>query len=110
MLSEFYANAVNQIFLLRILAHKIQRLLKMKGLENNYDNLDSLLNASKPPVFWKEKPMLKKQLVIWNLKSLKKTIHEINDTELLCKKNPQISKIIFFQFLTQLCKKASNSS
>ena len=110
VLSEFYANAVNQIFLLRILAHKIQRLLKMKGLENNYDNLDSLLNASKPPVFWKEKPMLKKQLVIWNLKSLKKTIHEINDTELLCKKNPQISKIIFFQFLTHLCKRASNSS
>ena len=73
-------------------------------------NLDDLLNASKPPIFWKEKPMVKKQLTIWSLNDLKKTIREINDTEVLCKKNPQISKIIFFNFFTTLCKKANNFS
>ena len=62
----------------------------MKTLEINYNSLDSLLNASKPPIFWKEKPMVKKQLAIWNLNDLKKIIPEINDTEILCKKNPQI--------------------
>ena len=109
-MSELYINVINQIFLLRILNNKIQRLLNMKELEANYDSLDSLLNASKPPIFWKEKPMVKKQLTIWSLNDLKKTIHEINDTEVLCKKNPQISKIIFFNFFTTLCKKANNFS
>ena len=110
ILSEFYINAVNQIFLLRVLSNKIQKLLKMKELENNYKNLDSLLSASKPPIFWKEKPFIKKQLTIWSINELKKIIYEISNIELLCKKNPQISKIIFFNFSSQLCKKASNYS
>ena len=105
-----YINTVNQIFLLRILSNKIQRLLNMKKLESDFSNLDSLLNSSRPPIFWKEKPMVKKQLTIWSLNDLKTAVYEINDTELLCKKNPQISKIIFFNFFTKLCKKANNYS
>ena len=62
ILSELYINTVNQIFLLRILSNKIQRLLNMKELESNYNSLDSLLNASKPPIFWKEKSMVKKTI------------------------------------------------
>ena len=110
ILSELYINTLNQIFLLRILSNKIQRLLSMKELGNNYNNLDSLLNASKPPIFWKEKTMVKKQLTIWSLNDLKTTMHEISNIEFLCKKNPQISKIIFFDFFTKLCKKANNYS
>ena len=82
----------------------------MKEMEGDYNNLDSLLNASRPPIFWKEKPMVKKQLTIWTLSNLKKTIYEINDIELLCKKNPQISNMIFFNFFTKICKKANNFS
>jgi len=44
------------------------------------------------------------------LNDLKTISNEINDTEVLCKKNPQISKIIFFNFFTKLCKKANNYS
>ena len=110
ILLELYTNTVNQIFLLRVLSNKIQRLLTIKKLESKYKNLDSLLNETKPPVFWKEKPLVKKQLTIWSLNDLKKTILEINDTEILCKKNPQISKIIFFNFFNKLCKKANNYS
>ena len=89
---------------------KIQRLLIMKEIEKDHKNLDNLINSTKPPIFWKEKPMVKKQLTIWSLGNLKTTIHEINNTEVLCKKNPQISKIIFFNFFTKLCKKANNYS
>ena len=110
ILSELYINTVNQVFLLRILSNKIQRLLNMKKMENNYSNLDGLLNASKPPIFWKEKPVVRRQLTIWNLEELKYTVYEINNTELLCKKNPHSSKIIFFNFFTRLCKKANSFS
>ena len=110
ILSELYINTINQISLLRILSNKIQRLLDMKELESGYNNLDSLLNKSKPPIFWKEKPLVKKQLTIWNVNDLKTIIHEISDTEILCKKNPQISNTIFFNFTTKLCKKANNYS
>ena len=110
ILSEIYMNTINQIFFLRILSNKIQKLIRMKEIEKNYNNLDALINASKPPIFWKEKPLIKKQLSIWNFNDLKNIINEVNDTELLCKKNPKISKMIFFNFFTKLCKKANNFS
>tara|TARA_B100001750_G_C15452659_1_gene569807 strand:- start:344 stop:1363 length:1020 start_codon:yes stop_codon:yes gene_type:complete len=110
IISELYSNAVNQMVLLRILSNKIQRLLKIKEQETKSNNLDNLINASKPAIFWKEKPFVKKQLTIWNLNDLKKIIYEINDTELLCKKNPQISKFIFINFFSEICKKANNYS
>ena len=108
ILSEMYFNNVNQIFILRILSNKIQRLLNMKIDEKKHQSLDILLNSVKPPIFWKEKTMVKRQLVIWNEKKLKKIIDDINNIELQCKKNPQISKIIFFNFVADLCKKASS--
>ena len=110
IISELYVNTVNQILLLRILSNKIQRLIKIKAKENKSNSVDNLINAIKPTVFWKEKPLLKKQLSIWSLNNLKKIIDEINNIELLCKKNPQISKVIFFSFFSKICKKANNFS
>ena len=108
--SELYLNTINQVLLLRILSSKIQRLHKIKEQVNKLDSLDNLINTSKPAIFWKEKPLVKKQLSIWSLDDLKKMISEINNTELLCKKNPQISKFIFFNFFSEICKKANNYS
>ena len=110
ILSELYVDTVNQILLLRILSNKAQRLLKIKAEDNKSNNMDSIINATKPAIFWQEKPLVKKQLSIWNLNDLKKIIIEINNTELVCKKNPKISKIIFFNFFSEICKRASNFS
>ena len=110
VVSEIYINTINQVYLLRILSNKIQRLLKIKEKENKLNNLDKLINSSTPTIFWKEKPLVKKQLSIWSSNDLNKLINEINNTELLCKKNPEISKVIFFNFFTKICSKAKNSS
>ena len=110
ILSEIYSNTINQIFLLRILSNKIHKLLSMKEVEKNYSNIDNLLSASRPPIFWKDKPIVKKQLTIWNFNDLKKINNEIDNTELLCKKNPQLSKVIFFTIFTKIRKKVNSFS
>ena len=110
IISELYVNTINQVLLLRILSNKIQRLHKIKEHENKSNSLDNLINTSKPAIFWKEKLLVKKQLSIWNIFDLKKIIDDINNTELLCKKNPQISNAIFFNFFSVICKKANNFS
>jgi len=108
--SQLYLNSLNQIFLLRILSNKIERLIKMKEFEKDYKNIDNLINETKPPIFWKDKPIIKKQLSLWNFAELKKIFHEINNIEFLCKKNPQLSKIVSFNFFNGICKKANNFS
>ena len=110
ILSVLYASTINEILLLRILSNKVQRLLKIKEQENKTNSLDTLITNMKPTIFWKERPLVKKQLSTWNLFDLKKIIDDINNTELLCKKNPQISNSIFFNFFSTICKKANNFS
>ena len=92
------------------MSNKVQRLLNIKEQSNDSINFDNLINNTKPPIFWKEKPLIRKQLSIWNLTDLKKIINGINNTELLCKKNPQVSKVIFFDFFLKICVKANNFS
>ena len=108
IISELYFNTINQILLLRILSNKIHRLIKIKTDKSKSSNVDNLINSIKPSIFWKERPLVKKQLSIWKLNDLIKMIKEINNTELLCKKNPHISRIIFFNFFSEICKKANN--
>ena len=110
IISELYINTVNQILLLRILSNKVQRLLHIKKQENKSNNIEQLINTAKPAIFWKDKPLVKKQLLIWNLNDLKKIISAINNTEYLCKKNPQSAKVIFFNFFLKICTKANNFS
>ena len=105
-----FENTVNQILLLRALNNKIQRLLKLKEMEKSNETVDNLLNSIKPPIFWMEKPIVKKQLGIWSLKELKQITPEINDIELLCKKNPQLSQSVAFTFFSKICKKANSYS
>ena len=109
-MSEFYINTTNEIFFLRILGNKINRLLNIKEKSNKNENLDNLINNIKPAIFWKEKPLIKKQLLIWNIDNLKKVFNEIYKIELMCKKNPNISKIIFFDFFSKICTKANSFS
>ena len=110
IISELYSNTVNQILLFRILSNKVQRLLKIKSQKNESNSLDELINTTKPPIFWKEKTIVKKQLTRWSLSELKKIIININNMELMCKKNPQISKIIIFNFFLKICNKTNNYS
>jgi DNA polymerase III subunit delta len=110
IVSELYESTVNQILLLRILSNKIQRLLKIKEENGTSNNLDAIINSSKPPIFWKDKPVIKKQLSIWSIEDLYNLISEINHTELLCKKNSEVSDSIFFNLFSKICNKASNFS
>ena len=110
IISELYVNTINQVLLLRILSNKIHRLLKIKEQETKSSNLDTLISTCKPTIFWKEKPMVKRQLSIWKSKDLDKIILEINNTEAMCKKNPHLSNSIFFNFFMDICKKANSFS
>jgi len=105
--TELSIEQLNQILLLKILSNKIRRLLNIKNQNVEMKNIDNIINNQKPPIFWKEKPLIKKQLTIWKTEELEKTIFQINDIEISCKSNPQVSSFIFSNFLTGICKKAN---
>ena len=96
--------------LLKIFSKKIHRLLKIKILNRSEKNLDQIFNQLKPPIFWKEKDDVKKQIRLWNEKKLKLIINKINNVELICKKNHELAINIMLDFLSTVCNEVNNYS
>ena len=75
------------ILILRTILNKSKRLLKIKSEMDKTKNIDEVLSTFKPPIFWKEKEIVKKQAQSWSTKEIKKIIYKINDLEVIVKKN-----------------------
>jgi DNA polymerase-3 subunit delta len=98
------------LILLKIFSNKIHRLLKIKILNRLEKNLDQIFNQIRPPIFWKEKEDVKKQVRLWNEKKLNLIIKKINEIELNCKKNHELSTNITLDFLSTVCSEVNNYS
>ena len=89
------------ILILRIFLNKLKRLLKIKSQVKTKDNIENVINNFKPPVFWKEKEILKKQVGILSYQDIKDLIIKTNNLELIAKKNPLISTNIITNFIIE---------
>jgi len=75
------------VLILRTILNRSKRLLKLKESQNQTGNIDLTISSFKPPIFWKEKNLVKKQIQSWSDDEVKKMIYKINDLEILVKKN-----------------------
>ena len=57
------------------------------------------MNDIRPPIFWKEKDDLKKQVNMWDFSDLKNKIYRINEIEALIKSNSKNSLNILSDFI-----------
>jgi len=65
-------------------AKKIHNLIIQYEINNN---LDLTISLAKPPIFWKDKEITKKQIFLWNSINIKKFIYDLSELELKIKKN-----------------------
>ena len=82
-------NFVNDdsILILRTLLSRSKRLLKLKNIQKQKDNIDEVISSYKPSIFWKEKDLVKQQIKNWSEKEIKEKIYQISNLEILTKKN-----------------------
>ena len=96
--------------LLKLFSKKIHRLLKIKILNRSEKNIDQIFSQIRPPIFWKEKEDIKKQIGLWNEKKLNIIIKKINQIELECKKHHESAVNITLDFLSTVCEEVNNYS
>ena len=94
ILNENIPSSEDNIFILRTFLNKLKRLRKLRLNLNENNNIDQVINSFKPPIFWKDKNIIKQQIKIWGLNDIESFIVDLNNTESLIKKNPQISNQI----------------
>ena len=75
------------IIILRTMLNKSKRLLKISNNLGKNNSVEIVINQFKPPIFWKEKEIVINQIKRRNTDNINHLINEINETELLVKKN-----------------------
>ena len=64
------------ILILRTMLNKTKRLIKLRDDYDVTKNLDSTVSNFRPPIFWKDKDVVKKQLLKWDKKNSSQLIFE----------------------------------
>ena len=92
------------IIIIRTFLIKSKRLLQLCRSFRSNKNLDKTILNYKPPIFWKDKELIKQQIKNWSLDKTYNLINEINKTELNVNKNSLNSLNILFDFILSTSK------
>tara|TARA_B100000686_G_C16696663_1_gene920929 strand:- start:163 stop:1143 length:981 start_codon:yes stop_codon:yes gene_type:complete len=87
------------ILIMRTLLAKTKRLHKLKKESQISKNIDNTISSFRPIIFWKDKNIVKQQIEKWPLYKIENLIYEINEIELLVKKNSHNSLNIVSDFI-----------
>ncbi len=105
IINESNYKSEDGILIMRTFLQKAKRLLKLYEIHDGNSSYENLINNYSPPIFWKEKPIIKKQLENWTKSKLKDLIAKINKTEIYLKKNSSISLMLIFNFIYETSEK-----
>ena len=109
ILNENNFNNEDCIMITRSFLIKAKKLLALsKEFESN-KNIDLTISSAKPPIFWKEKEIIKQQIYKWKPKNIKELIYELSETELLIKKNINNSINLITDFILGQSSSKTNS-
>ena len=100
ILNENNYSSEDCILIIRTILNKSKRLLKIKTKIDNDLNIDQVISSFKPPIFWKEKDIVKKQAQSWSTNEVKEIIFKINHLEALVKKNSTNSMLFVSNFVS----------
>jgi DNA polymerase III subunit delta len=96
------------IIIIRTFLYKAKRLLRINNELKSKKNIENVLTSFKPPIFWKDKDLVKQQIKNYSEENAETLIQSISDTELKIKKNYNNSINILLDFVLNLGKQINN--
>jgi len=96
------------ILIIRTFLIKSKRLLKLSQSYIEKNNIDEVISSFKPPIFWKDKEIIKQQIKNWSHGNIENLIFKINEIELLIKKNSNNSINILSDFIIEQATNSNN--
>ena len=87
------------IIILRTFLLKAKKILYLSIEYDKNKDINQTINSAKPPIFWKEKEIVKTQLNKWKPEKIRELIYLINDIELQIKKNYNNSILLVTDFI-----------
>ena len=101
ILNENNFNNEDCIMITRSFLNKSKKILQLSTEFEKNKNIELTISTAKPPIFWKDKEITKKQVRQWKPENIKELIYRLNEIELLIKKNLNISINLITDFILE---------
>ena len=110
LLADTVFEIENNIYYLNSINQRINRLSEIENMKQENSNIESLISDLKPPIFWKDKPMLIEQSRKWNKKKIQEALKKTYNAEIEIKSNSSIRKdLLIKNLIIELCATASSA-
>ncbi len=96
------------ILITRTLLNKSKKILKLSSEYKKNNNIDLTISSAKPPIFWKDREVIKQQIYKWSPEKIRNLIYDLNKLELIIKKNVENSVNLITNFILE--KSSSKTS
>ena len=110
ILSENNYSQEDTFLILRVFLQKTKKILNLLESVDNKNDIEKVISMYRPPIFWKDKPIIKKQLQLWTKENINELISRLNNIEVEIKKNNSISLILLKNFIYETLDKNINNS
>mgnify|MGYP001163775473 CR=1 FL=1 len=110
ILNENNYSQEDTFLILRVFLQKAKKILSLLENMRNEKDIEYVIAKHRPPIFWKDKPIVIKQLKLWSFFSIKEVIYKLNDLEIKIKKNNNLGLILLSNFIYEILEKDTNSS
>ena len=108
ILNENNYSFEDSIIIIRTFLAKAKRLHRIFNEMKNNKKAENVIATIKPPIFWKDKELVKRQTEKWNYNSIEDLIFKINQTELNIKKNSLLAINILSNFIIEQSSLTNN--
>ena len=109
ILNENNFNNEDCILITRSFLNKSKKILQLSTEFKKNKNIELTISSAKPPIFWKDKEITKKQLNHWKPENIKKLIYKLGEIEFLIKKNLNNSINLITDFILEQSTLESNN-
>ena len=86
ILNENHFNNEDCILITRSFLNKLKKILILSEEFKKNKDINKTITNARPPIFWKDKDIVREQLGKWKPEEIKKLIFELNEIELQIKK------------------------
>ena len=108
IINENNFNNDDSVIIVRTFINKLKKNLNLAKIYQSNNNIEKTINDAKPPIFWKEKEIVKNQIKNWTTKNIEELIVQINNIELNIKKNSNNAIKMVLDIIIKSCSKTNN--
>lgn len=109
LLEDLLSSGFPGVTLIRVLTNYLYRIFELKSLIAENSDFNTSIKQLKPPVFFKQKDLLKKHLTLWHSKELELIIQKLTELETTCKTYSSVNTNTLVKFFILIISKKKNA-